>query len=124
MAHAYTPGLKVTNRMKHSAVRMLPIKGDVMVKVGDSVVADQIVAATYMPGDVYPLNMANLLAVPPKDVLSLMMYKEGHKVEKGEPIAETPGIFGKFKKKYNSPYVGTIETVSDVTGQVILRGPD
>ena len=63
MAHAYTPGLKVTNRMKHSAVRMLPIKGDVMVKVGDSVVADQIVAATYMPGDVYPLNM------PPRGVL-------------------------------------------------------
>ena len=82
MAHAYTPGLKVTNRMKHSAVRMLPIKGDVMVKVGDSVVADQIVAATYMPGDVYPLNMANILAVPPKDVLSLMICKEGHKVEK------------------------------------------
>ena len=124
MAHAYTPGLKVTNRMKHSVVRMLPIKGDVMVKVGDSVVADQIVAATYMPGDVYPLNMANLLAVPPKDVLSLMICKEGQKVEKGEAVAETAGIFGKFKKKYNSPYAGTIETVSDVTGQVILRGPD
>jgi hypothetical protein len=124
MAHAYTPGLKVTNRMSHSIVRMLPIKGDVMVQVGDTVTADKIVAATYMPGDVFPLNMANLLAVPPKDVASLMLHSEGKKVEEGEPIAETAGIFGKFKKKYNSPYAGTIETVSDVTGQVILRGPD
>ncbi|MDP6693113.1 MAG: hypothetical protein QF444_02210, partial [Phycisphaerales bacterium] len=92
--------------------------------VGDKVNADKIVAATYMPGDVYPLNMANLLAVPPKDVVGLMLHKEGEKVEEGEPIAETAGLFGKFKKKYNSPYAGTIETVSDVTGQVILRGPD
>ena len=37
MAHAYTPGLKVTKRMTHSVVRMLPIKGDVSVKVGDTV---------------------------------------------------------------------------------------
>jgi len=124
MAHAYTPGLKVTGRMPLTVVRMLPIKGEVMVQVGDTVNADQIVAATYMPGDVYPLNMANLLAVPPKDVTSLMLRKEGEKVEEGEPIAETAGIFGKFKKKYDSPYGGTIETVSDVTGQVILRGPD
>jgi len=103
---------------------MLPIKGEVMVNVGDTVNADKIVAATYMPGDVYPLNMANLLAVPPKDVAGLMLHQEGEKVEEGEPIAETAGLFGKFKKKYNSPYTGTIETVSEVTGQVILRGPD
>ena len=35
MANAYTPGLKVTSRMAHTIVRMLPIKGDVMVQVGD-----------------------------------------------------------------------------------------
>ena len=124
MAHAYTPGLKVTSRMTYQVVRMLPIKGEVNVKVGDTVEADKIVAATYMPGDVYPLNMANLLAVPPKDVASLMLHKEGEKVEEGEPLAQTAGIFGKFKKIYKSPYSGTVETISGVTGQVILRGPD
>ena len=124
MAHAYTPGLKVTPRMTHSVIRMLPIKGNVSVKVGDTVDADQVVAATYMPGDVYPLNMANLLAVPPKDVKDLMLHKEGDTIEEGEPLAQSAGIFGKFKKIYSSPYSGTVETVSDVTGQVILRGPD
>lgn len=124
MAHAYTPGLKVTSRMTHQVVRMLPIKGEVSVKVDDTVEADQVVAATYMPGDVYPLNMANLLAVPPKDVKGLMLHKEGDSIEEGEPLAQTEGIFGKFKKIYKSPYSGTVETISDVTGQVILRGPD
>ena len=124
MAHAYTPGLKVTSRMSNRVIRMLPIKGDVMVQVGDTVTANQIVAATYMPGDVYPLNMANMLAVPPKDVKELMLLSEGSPVEEGEPLAQTAGIFGKFKKVFNSPYTGTVETISDVTGQVILRGPD
>ena len=124
MAHAYTPGLKVTSRMSNRVIRMLPIKGDVMVQIGDTVTADQIVAATYMPGDVYPLNMANTLAVPPKDVASLMLLHEGDSVEEGQPLAQTPGLFGKFKKIHNSPYSGTVETISEVTGQVILRGPD
>jgi hypothetical protein len=124
MAHAYTPGLKVTSRMTHQVVRMLPIKGIVNVAVGDTVEADKVVAATYMLGDVYPLNMANLLAVPPKDVADLMLHKEGDKIQEGEPLAQTAGIFGKFKKIYKSPYTGTVETISDVTGQVILRGPD
>ena len=77
-----------------------------------------------MPGDVYPLNMANLLAVPPKDVASLMLHKEGEKVEEGEANCRNCRSLWKVQKKYNSPYSGTIETVSDVTGQVILRGPD
>lgn len=124
MAHAYTPGLKVTSRMTHRVVRMLPIKGDVFVEVGDVITADKVVAATYMPGDVYPLNMANLLAVPPKDVTDLMLHKLGDAIKEGEPLAQTAGIFGKFKKIYKSPYTGTLETISEVTGQVILRGPD
>ena len=124
MAHAYTPGLKVTSKMTQRVVRMLPIKGEVFVKVGDTVTADKIIAATYMPGDVLPLNMAHILSVPPKDVAELMLHQEGDAVKEGEPLAQTAGIFGKFKKIHNSPYTGTLETVSDVTGQVIIRGPD
>ena len=32
MSKSYTPGLKVTSRMTHQVVRMLPIKGEVSVK--------------------------------------------------------------------------------------------
>ena len=68
MAQAYTPGLKVTNRIAHRARRILPIQGEVLVKVGDAVKARDVVAQTFMPGDITPLNMANLLAMPPADV--------------------------------------------------------
>ena len=35
MAHAYTPGLRVTNRTKITKKRILPLKGDVVVSLGD-----------------------------------------------------------------------------------------
>jgi biotin carboxyl carrier protein len=122
MAHAYTPGLKVTSHMAYSVKRILPIKGDVLVSAGDQVQADQVVAETSMPGDIYPMNLANILAVPPSDVAECLLKKEGDRVEQDEPIAKTQGMFGMMKKTILSKYEGTVETISSVTGQVILRG--
>lgn len=101
---------------------MLPIHGEVLVKAGDAVNARDFVAETFMPGDVYPLNMANLLSMPPGDVRDCMLKKEGDSVAVGEAIARTKGLFGLFKTEYKSKNDGTIETISDVTGQVIIRG--
>ncbi|MCI0366307.1 MAG: hypothetical protein L0219_20790, partial [Phycisphaerales bacterium] len=122
MSQAYTPGLKVTNRIVHRARRVLPIAGDVKVKVGDRVKARDIVAQTFMPGEITPLNMANLLSMPPGDVNECMLIKKGQRVEVGQPMAQTKGIFGVFKNTYKAKIAGTVETVSDVTGQVIVRG--
>ncbi len=125
MAHAYTPGLLVTEHVTHRVTRRLPIAGDVLVKKGDHVEADQVVAETFMPGEVYPMNMASLLAMPPKDIAECMVKSEGDSVEIGDTIAETKGLFGiAFRKSVESRYAGTIETVSAVTGQLIIRGPD
>lgn len=122
MAQAYTPGLKVTDRTMHRVRRVLPIPGTVTVKVGQQVAPDDVVAETFMPGDVTPINLANLLSVPPADVPELMTRKEGDKVKVGDPIAQTKGMFGMFKNTITSKYEGTIETISPVTGQMILRG--
>lgn len=122
MGQAYTPGLKVTERMTHRVRRVLPIKGDVLVSKGDRVEAEQVVAQTFMPGDITPVNMANLLSMPPGDVKECMLKGEGDMVKKGEPIAQTKGIFGMFKNTVTSKYEGEVETISDVTGQMIIRG--
>lgn len=123
MAHAYTPGLLVTEVTTIKQRRILPIKGDVLVKVGDKVTADQVVARTFMPGDVHPINLANQLSLPPQDVPECVLKKVGDEVKMGEPLARTKGVFGLFKSEYKSPVTGTIETVSEVTGQMIIRGP-
>jgi hypothetical protein len=123
MANAYTPGLTVTSNVEHRVRRVLPIPGDVLVKVGQQVDAQDVVAQTHLPGDITPVNMANLLSMPPADVRECMLKKEGEHVEVGEPLARTRGIFGFFKNTLTAKTAGTIETISSTTGQVIIRGP-
>lgn len=118
----YTPGLKVVRQVRHRVRRVLPIAGEVLVKLGDRVDAEQIVAETFMPGDVTPLNLAKVLGVPPADLKASLLKQEGEHIAVGEFLARTRGIFGLFKNEYRSKSAGTIESVSAVTGQVILRG--
>ncbi len=122
MAHAYTPGLKVTARTTHRCRRLLPIAGDVLVKKGDRVNAQDVVAQTFMPGEITPINLANVLSMPPADVAECVLKNEGDTIEVGEVIARTKGIFGFFKSEYKSKVEGTIESISKVTGQLIIRG--
>lgn len=122
MAQAYTPGLKVTERMTYRTRRVLPIPGDVLVRVGDRVAAQDVVARTFMPGDITPVNLANVLSMAPAEVPEAMLKKEGERIAVDEPMARTKGIFGMFKNEYKSKVAGTIEAVSAVTGQVMVRG--
>lgn len=123
MAHAYTPGLRVSELTALRKNRRLPIKGEVMVKVGDEVTSDTIVARTFLPGNVQLINVASKLGIPPEDLPPVMAKGEGEKVVKGESLATSRGFFGVFKSTVPSPCEGTIESVSTVTGQVILREP-
>ena len=123
MAHAYTPGLKVTKGMIIQKERRLPLEGEVLVKAGTIVKAEDVVAKADLPGNVQLLNVANLLSVSPEEVTEYMLKPVGEAVSKDEIIATTKGLFGLFKSQARSPIDGTIEAVSDVTGQVILREP-
>ncbi|MDE0325094.1 MAG: hypothetical protein OXN27_14360 [Candidatus Poribacteria bacterium] len=123
MAHAYTPGLKVTEGMTIQKERRLPLEGEVLVEAGARVEAEDVIAKADLPGNVQLLNVANLLSVPPEEVAEYMLKSVSEAVSEDEIIATTKGLFGLFKSQARSPIDGTIEAVSDVTGQVILREP-
>ena len=123
MAHAYTPGLKVTEGMKIQKTRRLPLEGEVIVETGMKVKAEDVVAKSELPGNVQLLNLANLLSVSPDEIEENLLVPVGEIVSKDEIFASTKGLFGLFKSQVRSPIDGTIESVSDVTGQVILREP-
>ena len=123
MAHAYTPGLKVSEGMTIEKERRLPLEGEVLVQAGVTVKAEDVVAKADLPGNVQLVNVANLLSVPPEEIAEYMLKSVGEVVSEDEIIATTKGLFGFFKSQARSPIDGTIESVSDVTGQVILREP-
>jgi hypothetical protein len=122
MGHAYTPGLKVTGKVLVTKKRILPLKGEVVVKVGDKVSPDTVVARTNLPGNVEPINIANILGLPPEDVPEHMLRKEGEKVKENEVIAKSKSFFGLFSSECRSKAEGTVESVSSITGQVLIRG--
>lgn len=123
MAHAYTPGLRVAKRTTLRRERTLPLKGTVVAKVGDAVRADQVVAETHLPGDVESVNVVNRLGITPAELPQYMLKKEGEAVAEGEALARAKSFFGLFTSEIPSPITGTVETISTVTGQVLLRHP-
>ncbi len=125
MAHAYTPGLQVIARTVIVKERTLPIPGKVLVKPGDRVSADAVIAVTELPGDVQTINVVNQLSITPREIHNYMLKKEGETVEENEPIAQNKPFLGiKFLQTIvRAPFRGTVERISNVTGQVILRKP-
>jgi hypothetical protein len=123
MAHAYTPGLTVTEQARIRRRRLLPIAGTVIVQVGEQVTAKQVVAQTSLPGKVYPVNVANQLGIAPDEILHYLTRRVGDPVEKDDIIAENKPLLKWLKTEIPSPIRGTVDSVSPITGQILLREP-
>ena len=121
MAHAYTPGLRVARRTEVRKERRLPLRGEVLASVGDRVQAEAVVARTELPGNVQTINVANKLSILPEDIERHMLAKTGDWIDEGEVLAQSRSFFGLFKSHCKMPVGGTIESVSEITGQVIIR---
>jgi len=123
VAHAYTPGLKVIERTSVIKDRRLPLPGKILVDKNAKVTATEVVARTNLPGNVQTVNVAGLLGVLAEEVELAMLKKVGDKVKKGEVMAQSKGFFGLLKSKVTAPVESEIESISKITGQVILREP-
>ncbi|MBI5881540.1 MAG: hypothetical protein HZB91_00315 [Elusimicrobia bacterium] len=123
MAHAYTPGLKVVPSIRMRRRRMLPIPGEVKVQVGDKVSARDIVAQTQLPGKVHLVNVANRLGIGADEVRRFMRKKEGDQIFANEALAQNDPWLKFMQTVIPSPITGSVESISEITGQVILREP-
>ncbi len=123
VAHAYTPGITVSRNTLVRKERMLPIEGSVLVKRGDVVAAETVVARAHLPGSVSSVNVVAQLGIAPSRIRDYMTKQEGDPVEQGEVIAATRSRFKWFRTFVRAPMAGTVETISAITGQVLIRHP-
>ncbi len=123
MGDAYTPGLTVTRSTVVRKSRRLPLPGDVLRKVGDRVESHDVIARTDLPGKVHLLNLATALGALPDELAGKLLIQPGAAIRKGQSIAESKSFFGLFTARALSPIDGTLESVSEVTGQAVLREP-
>lgn len=122
MASAYTPGLTVSPSVLVRKVRRLPIKGDVLVSVGEQVSADTVVAHALRPGPIRPVRVAETLGIESHEIERYLTKKVGDAVAEGEVVAESKSLFGLITTQCRSPYSGTVEFISPLTGHLAVRG--
>ena len=121
MGHAYTPGLRVAAETVVRRERRLPLKGDVCVAAGAAVGPESVIARCVLPGNVQTVNLAAKLGVDPAAVGGTLLKPVGSAVAVDETIAEAKAMFGLMRNRVASPADGTLESVSSVTGQLLVR---
>ena len=65
MSKSFSPGLKVLKDYTIQKKRILPLKGKVHVTLDSFVNLDEIIASTFIPGNIKMINIANKLNVEP-----------------------------------------------------------
>ncbi len=121
MGTIFTPGLTVSEHGIVLRDRRLPLEGEVLVEVGQRVTADELVARTELPGKIFPVNVGNELGVDATRLRSYMLKGVDDSVEQGEILGRTSGLFGFFSSESRAVVTGTIQSISSVTGTVILQ---
>ena len=122
MGTAYTPGLKVSARTTIEKLRRLPLKGQVLVNVGDRVSPGTVVARTELPGVMQTVKLAERMVIEPNEVAAALRIKQGDTVAVGDVLAETKGLFGKFfRSEFKSTVAGKVELISNTTGHLGVR---
>ena len=136
MAMAYTPGLKRKAATVVTKIRKLPIPGEVLVKEGDRISYDTEVAYTNLPGKINVLNLAMALELESSSgiwegdeerkslgVSKYLLKNVGDACEAGEVVARRKTFFGLYQRECKAPATGSIEYISDITGQCLIREP-
>lgn len=121
MGTAYTPGLTVSADQIVRKTRRLPLKGEVLIKLGDQVDPSSVVARTELPGALQTIKVAEKLGVEVREVENLLKVKVGDAIHKGDLIAESKGLFGLFKGTVHADCEGTYESLSEISGNLFVR---
>jgi len=95
-------------------VRMLPVPGTVLRRVGDRVAAETVVAQAEQDMGYRLLDLAEMLGKPVSDARRVLVKKRGETVEAGEVLARTGGL---LKAECVSPVTGTL---LDARGSKVL----
>lgn len=123
MPSAYTPGILITHGTLVQRERRLPVKGEVLVSEGQPVQPDTIIARAFLPGELVPVRVAELLGVPPLEAAAKLLARPGQQVQEGERLAEARFLWGLIRSEVRAPVAGAIEYWSDVTGHLGIRLP-
>lgn len=121
---AITSNVKVIEKAKLRKVRKLSGPGDVLVKVGDSVSPDTVIAKTeFVRGNprIVDLNAEFRKKLTLEEVDKSLHKKAGDKVASRDVLASFQRSYWSEVHEVQSPCDGTIEYVSRTQGRIVIR---
>ncbi len=103
--------------------RRLSTPGNVLVKIGDMVQPDTIIARGRVRNpEVHEIRVDQKLGVDPFNVKIYLLKGEGDEVRRDEVIAIRRTFLGRSTRVCRSPVDGTIEAFSETSGKLLIRG--
>ena len=103
--------------------RRIPTQGEVLVELQQKVESDTLIAKGMVPSEeIEELRLHRSLNVDPEDVKNHILKHVGDTVAKNEVIAIARSFFGRQTRMARSPIDGVIESFSDKTGWMMIRG--
>jgi hypothetical protein len=108
--------------------RILPAPGEILVRSGEQVGAEQKIARIPARGEIHVVNVARILNLHDPDLSRVMLKKRGDRVEAGETIAARRGVLPFLHKPCRSPVSGRLAAIGhgwvviEVTSPLSSRG--
>lgn len=101
-------------------VRELPYAGEVLVRVGNRVEPDEVVARTLLLSRGRRLPVARLLGIAEKDLPAAVLLEDGAEVEAGDILVRVGRVRPRVLR---SPLSGTLSTAEAARGYLVITPP-
>jgi hypothetical protein len=112
MAERLLPCTRSSALTRIKVERTLPAAGELLVQVGETVLASQVIARTTGQNEVYVVNVKGILNMDDLDLSHVMTKERGDRVQTGETIAARPGILPFLHKPCRSPVSGEMKDIA------------
>jgi len=113
----------IEENVKLKKIRRLPIPGEVYVKKNDKVLSNTLIAkGTVRNPEIIEIRIDQKLDVDSDEVKNYLLKKVGDLVNKDEVIAIRRTFFGRSTKICRSPITGIIESYTDRSSRMLIRG--
>ncbi len=121
MSNPASPVLTVCGNMSLARTRRIPPGARITVERHSGVCATDVVATADVSGQMVSVDAAALLGVAKGRILDCLAVGIGDKVTEGQVIGRRDALMGIFKTVLVSPLNGTVESVSRVSGHLMIR---
>jgi hypothetical protein len=109
----YPVETRITSLATIRRERILPARGQVLVRPGELVGAADVVARCLQPGEVRVVDVSRTLGVRREQAAKYMRKAEGDTVQAGEVVAARGGLFGRLRPSCRAPVTGQVTVVRD-----------